>query len=46
MCQNLTMRNQNGSGFFIINLEHVYNWVPFSISDNDQVKAAGKDINV
>ena len=34
------------SGFFIINLEHVYNWVDVSTSDNVQFKKAGKDINI
>ena len=27
-------------------MEHVYNWVAVSTSDNDQVKAVGKDINI
>ena len=32
------------SGFFIINLKPVYNWVAVSASDNDQVKASGKEV--
>ena len=34
------------SGFFIVNLEPVYNWVAVSTSDNDQVKASGKEVNI
>ena len=34
------------SGLFIVNLEHVSNWVTVSATDNDQVNAAGKDINM
>ena len=34
------------SGLFIVNLEHVSNWVAVSATDNDQVNAAGKDINI
>ena len=33
------------SGFSYVKLEHVYNWVAVSTSDNDQVKAAGKKTN-
>ena len=34
------------SGFFFVNLEHVYSWLAVSTGDNDQVKAPGKDINI
>ena len=34
------------SGFFIVNLKPVYNWVAVSTSDNDQVKASGKEVNI
>ena len=49
--QNFTMRNQKWflqrcSGFFIVNMKHVYSWVAVSTSDNDLVKPAGKDINI
>ena len=50
-CQNFTMRNQKRfllrhSGFFILNSEHIYNWLAASTSDNDQVKVPGKDRHV
>ena len=34
------------SGFYIVKLEHVYEWVAVSTSDNDQVKASGKEIDI
>ena len=34
------------SGFFIVSLEQVYNWVAVSNSDNDQVKSAEKEVDI